>query len=71
MQSKRLSLVEAVTNTAVGYGVNFTANLLIFPIFGMHISIRDNFLMGLIYTLISVLRGYALRRTFNRIREAT
>lgn len=68
MQSKRLSLVEAITNTAVGYGVNFTANLLIFPIFGMHISLRDNFIMGLIYTLISVGRGYVLRRTFNRIK---
>ncbi len=70
MQSKRLSLVEALSNTLIGYGVNFTANLLIFPMFGMHISIRDNFVMGLIYTAISIARGYILRRTFNRIKEA-
>lgn len=70
MQSKRLSLVEAVSNTLVGYGVNFTANLLIFPLFGMHISLKDNFVMGLIYTAISIIRGYILRRSFNRIKES-
>ena len=70
MQSKRLSLIEAVSNTLVGYGVNFTANLLIFPLFGMHISLKDNFIMGLIYTAISIIRGYILRRSFNRIKES-
>lgn len=70
MQSKRLSLIEAISNTLVGYGVNFTANLLIFPLFGMHISLKDNFIMGLIYTAISIIRGYILRRSFNRIKES-
>ena len=70
MQSKRLSLIEAISNTLVGYGVNFTANLLIFPLFGMHISLKDNFIMGLIYTAISIIRGYILRRSFSRIKES-
>jgi len=67
MQSKRMSLVEAISNTAIGFGVNYTANLLIFPLFGMHISLRDNFLLGLIYTAISILRSYCLRRCFNAL----
>ena len=37
----------------------------------MHISLSDNLLMGLIYTLISVVRSYVIRRWFNaRLHQA-
>ncbi|WP_229772944.1 DUF7220 family protein [Burkholderia cenocepacia] len=65
-QTKRNSFIEAMTNTAIGYFINYTANLLIFPLFGMHISPKANILLGLIYTGISIVRGYVLRRVFNR-----
>jgi hypothetical protein len=64
-QSRKGSMFEAVMNTVIGYSINFTANLLIFPLFGMHISLTGNFLMGLIYTGISLVRSYFLRRVFN------
>lgn len=64
-QSRAGSFVEAMTNTAIGFGINYTANLLIFPLFGMHISLANNLLMGCIYTGISVARSYVLRRWFN------
>ena len=65
-QTKLQSLIEAVINTLIGFAINFCANLLIFPIFGMHISLTANFLMGVLYTSISVVRGYVIRRYFNR-----
>jgi hypothetical protein len=64
-QSKLGSFIEAWVNVAIGFSINFAANLLIFPMFGMHISLSNNFLMGCIYTLISVVRSYAIRRWFN------
>lgn len=64
-QSRLGSLVEAGLNTLIGFAINYTANLLIFPLFGFHISLSANLLMGLIYTIISVIRGYLLRRYFN------
>ena len=64
-QSKRGSLTEAVINTAIGFSINYFANLLIFPLFGLHISPGANFVMGMIYTAISVARSYAIRRWFN------
>jgi hypothetical protein len=67
-QSRKGSLLEALTNTAVGYGINFTANLLIFPLFGMHISVAGNLALGVIYTGISLVRSYLLRRVFNAIK---
>jgi hypothetical protein len=66
-QTRRGSLYEALINTAIGFSINYFANLLIFPLFGLHISPHANFLMGLIYTAISVARSYVIRRWFNHI----
>lgn len=66
-QSKRQSLSEAVFNTAVGYGVNFTANLIVLPCFGFNVTLKQNLILGVIFTLISIARGYCVRRLFDRI----
>lgn len=62
-----MSFVEVWANIAIGFTINYVANLCIFPLFGLHISLSDNLLMGGLYTFISVARGYAVRRWFNRI----
>jgi hypothetical protein len=64
-QSKIDSILESITNVMVGFSINFIANLLIFPIFGWSISISQNMILGAIYTIISLLRSYCLRRAFN------
>lgn len=64
-QSRLSSLIEAGINTMIGFGINYLANLVVLPMFGMHVSLGDNFLMGLVYTAISVVRSYAVRRWFN------
>lgn len=64
-QTKTSSAIEAITNVVIGFSINYFANLLIFPLFDLHISLGANFLMGMIYTVISVVRSYVLRRWFN------
>jgi hypothetical protein len=64
-QTKLGSLIEALFNVAIGFGINFTANMLIFPLFGFHITASANILMGVIYTGISIVRSYIIRRWFN------
>ena len=64
-QSRLGSFIESMMNIVVGFSINYMANLCIFPMFGMHISLANNFYMGLIYTAISVVRSYAIRRWFN------
>lgn len=68
-QSRRFSALEAVTNVIVGYGVNFAANLIIFPQYGWELSLTTNLEIGAIYTVISLARSYVLRRIYNRIRK--
>jgi len=67
-QTRLGSIAEAWANIAVGFSINYCANLLIFPLFGMHISPGNNFLLGLIYTVISLIRSYVLRRWFNGLK---
>ncbi len=68
-QSRRGSIAETVTNTAVGFAINWGANLVILPLFGLPITGGQAFHMGLVFTAISIARGYVMRRVFNRITE--
>lgn len=64
-QTRLGSLYEAIINVVIGFSINYFANLAIFPLFGFHISPGANFVMGLIYTAISIARSYTIRRWFN------
>ena len=67
-QSRRMSLVEAIANVAVGYGVAVATQIAVFPMFGLHASLSENLAIGAIFTLASIARSYALRRVFEAIR---
>lgn len=65
-QSRRGSLIEAVANIAVGYVVAILAQIVIFPWFGMNPSFGENLAIGLLFTVVSLVRSYAMRRVFIR-----
>lgn len=65
-QSRLMSVVESVTNVAVGYGVAVGTQLAVFPLFGIEASLADNLAIGAVFTIVSLVRSYALRRLFNR-----
>ena len=69
-QSRLMSLAEAITNVAVGYGVAVVTQILIFPIFGLHTSLGQNLAMGGIFTIVSLARSFLLRRVFEAVRVA-
>ena len=68
-QSRAMSLVESVANVVVGYGVAVVTQLLIFPVFGLHATLAQNLKLGLVFTVVSICRSYALRRLFERWRR--
>jgi hypothetical protein len=65
MQSRRSSFIEAVFNVAIGYLVSVLANILILPLFGYDVSLSDSFAIGVAFTVVSLIRSYAVRRFFN------
>jgi hypothetical protein len=65
-QTRLGSFIEAWINVLIGFGINFAANLLILPAFGFtSLTLGTNFVIGLLYTVVSVVRSYAIRRWFN------
>ena len=67
-QSRTMSLVEAVANVVVGYGIAVAAQMLLFPVFGMHMTLVQNLKLAGAFTIISICRSFALRRIFEAIR---
>ena len=65
MQSRWMSLVESVSNIAVGYCLAVLTQVLLFPLFGLSISLGENFGIAAVYTLIYLIRSFVLRRLFN------
>ena len=66
MQQTRLeSLIESIINIVIGYMVALLSQLMIFPMFDIHVSLTDNLLIGAWFTLISLVRSYVIRRWFN------
>lgn len=68
MQSRAMSLVEAVANVAVGYGIAVATQIVVFPLLGFHPSLGENLSIGLLFASVSLARGYLLRRLFERLR---
>lgn len=67
-QSKIMSAVESVANVAIGYGVAIATQAAVFPLFGIHATTADHLAIGGIFTVVSLVRSYLLRRFFNRIK---
>lgn len=70
-QTRLGSLIEALANVVIGFGINWAANLLILPLFGFNVTGGQAFGIGCFFTVISIVRSYALRRWFNaRLHQA-
>lgn len=65
--SPRRAIIEAWANLAVGFAINFAANFAILPMVGASFTAVDNFWLGWLYTGVSVLRQYGLRRAFEAV----
>ena len=69
-QSRLISLVEAIANVIVGYGVAVVTQILIFPVFGLQTTLGQNLAMGGIFTIVSLIRSFLLRRLFEAVRPS-
>ena len=66
MQTKRESFIETITSVFVGWLIGVILNLTVLPLFDYNITVTDSLWVSLIFTAVSVIRGYLIRRYFNR-----
>jgi AcrR family transcriptional regulator len=67
-QSKLMSWVETILNTSIGFVIAMATQVLVFPMFGYAPPLSTNFKIACIFTLVSIVRGFVLRRFFEFIR---
>lgn len=66
-QSKSASAVESTVNIVVGFFVAVVANVVVLPCFGVHVALQASIGIAVVFTAISFVRAYVLRRFFNWI----
>jgi hypothetical protein len=66
-QSRSCSLTEAAANVAAGFVLAVLAQQVIFPGFGITVTLIENAGIAAIFTFLSLARSYTIRRLFERI----
>lgn len=67
-QTKHASFIESLLNVAIGYGVALLSQIIVFPWFDIHISLSTNVAIGGVFTVISIVRSFVVRRLFEHLR---
>lgn len=68
-QSRVMSLVETMTNIAIGFVISLVSQIVIFHFYDVHLSIGENLAMTVWFTAISIIRSYCIRRWFNHLQH--
>lgn len=67
-QSRAMSVVEATASTAIGFAMSLLVwRWIVRPVFGIGGGIADDLAITTIFTIVSILRGYGVRRLFEWI----
>jgi hypothetical protein len=64
MQTRLGSAIETIISTTIGYSVSLVANILILPLFGYTPTFGAANAIAVVFTFISLIRGYFVRRLF-------
>jgi len=64
-----MSLVEALSNVVVGYALAVATQVAVFPLLGIGLRTRQMLIVGLVFTVVSIVRSYLLRRLFNHMQR--
>lgn len=70
MQTRKGSLVESLSNTGVGFVLSLLVwEFVVKPVWEINTSFAENLSITLLFTVVSVARGYVLRRVFNQLHK--
>ena len=64
-QTKLESLAEVIINVAIGWVIALLTQLVVFPMFGINVTVGEQLSISVIFTAVSIARSYVIRRWFN------
>ena len=62
-----MSAAESVANVVIGYGIALATQVVVFDALQISVSLEQNLWIGVVFTVVSLVRSYLLRRFFNRL----
>jgi len=65
-QTKKQSLIEAVSNVFIGMIISLIVQIIVYPLLNIEVKFIQNIYLTLIFTAVSIARSYLIRRFFNR-----
>lgn len=68
-QTKKQSIIEVIANTVVGFIISVVVSIFVFPLMGIPVTFGENLGITLIFTVISLIRSFAMRRIFNKLHK--
>lgn len=68
-QSRSASFFEMLTSTLLGFVHSVVVQRALFPAMGHDFGYADNLVVASVFTAVSILRGYTMRRLFNALRD--
>ena len=68
-QSRITSAAETAASTAIGFAVSWASTPWILAAFGYSAGAATAFGITVVYTILSLARGYVVRRAFNRLQR--
>jgi hypothetical protein len=63
-----MSWIETCCSTAIGLAVAYLTQVLVFPLFDIHVSRQSHMKITAIFTIVSLIRSFAVRRLFNAVK---
>ncbi len=66
-QSRKMSALETGVSTAIGLTVSYLGVIIALPLVGLKSNTAQDLGLVAFFTVLSLVRGYAIRRLFNYI----
>jgi len=65
-QTKKLSIIESVTQTIIGLVTSIVIQLILYPVLNIPVTFSQNLIITFVFFITSIIRGYLVRRYFNK-----
>lgn len=68
-QTKKYSMLESITNTGIGLLTTLIFSPVIYSMIGMEYTYKQLGMATVLFTILSIIRGYIVRRWFNKKKD--
>lgn len=65
-QTRKKSLIESIVQTITGLATSILIQVILYPMMGIPVTFSQNLIITLVFFTVSIIRGYFVRRIFEK-----